>query len=96
MVTLENMDGVDISAKPMDSCDAGQLEACAIERCPSLPNKSDWSYLWAPLPIFAIALKFFRLLETDKNGYYVSAKRILVAMADGVTKLRELWTQQAH
>lgn len=24
--------GVDLTPKPMDSCDAGQLEACAIER----------------------------------------------------------------
>jgi hypothetical protein len=32
ITSLEEVDGVDISPKPMDSCDAGQLESCAIER----------------------------------------------------------------
>jgi len=32
ITTLEEVDGMDISIKPLDSCDAGQLEACAIER----------------------------------------------------------------
>lgn len=30
--TIEEIDGEDFSPHPLDSCDAGQLEACAIER----------------------------------------------------------------
>lgn len=32
IVTIDEIDGEEFRANPMDSCDAGQLEACAIER----------------------------------------------------------------
>ena len=38
---LEEVDGVEITSKPMDSCDAGQLEACAIERSALLALAED-------------------------------------------------------
>ena len=33
-------DEEDYTPKPLDSCDAGQLEACAIDRCPTLASKT--------------------------------------------------------
>ena len=33
IVTIDEIDGEEFEANPLDSCDAGQLEACAIERC---------------------------------------------------------------
>lgn len=32
IVTIDEIDGEEFTAHPLDSCDAGQLEACAIER----------------------------------------------------------------
>ena len=32
ITTIEEIDGEEFSPHPLDSCDAGQLEACAIER----------------------------------------------------------------